>query len=438
MSTLSIWRREKKAIPAEHRRNFIHLYLDIAWFGVLNGTAISFMAIFAARQGADGFQIGLLNAAPAIISLAITLPAGQWLKKRSLTRAVFWTSILHRLFYLFWIFLPMFLAPHLQTWALIGLVFLMSIPGTALAVGFNAMFAEVVPAEWHSHVIGVRNALLALVFIAASLASGFILERLPFPLGYQVVFAIGFFGAMMSSVHLFLIRSPKEKSKANRVGQSLNDWARPGTMRSWGNTLKSSVGLRFSTRLTKRPSLRLSTVSKSFTFLLILLFGFHLAQYLAIPLFPLYWVNNLALSDADISLGNAVFYAAVLIGSTQLARVTGWSNHKRVLVLGIALMSLYPVLTAVSTNLTLFLITSVIGGIAWSLAGGALSSYLFERTPEDERPLYLAWYHLALNAAILLGALIGPQLANGMGIVTALIIISFGRFVAAFALWRWG
>lgn len=438
MSTLSIWRREKKVIPAQHRANFIHLYLDIAWFGVLNGTAISFMAIFAARQGADGFQIGLLNAAPAIISLAITLPAGQWLKKRSLTRAVFWTSILHRLFYLFWIFLPMFLAPQLQVWALIGLVFLMSIPGTALAVGFNAMFAEVVPSAWHSHVIGVRNALLALVFIAASLASGFILERLPFPLGYQVVFAIGFLGAMMSSVHLFLIRSPQEANEPLQEGRSLNDWARPGTMRSWGNTLKSSVGLRFFTRLKKRPSLQLSGVSKSFVPVLVLLFGFHLAQYLAIPLFPLYWVNNLALSDADISLGNAVFYAAVLIGSTQLARVTGWSNHKRVLVLGVTLMSLYPVLTAVSTNLTLFLITSVIGGIAWSLAGGALSSYLFERTPQDERPLHLAWYHLALNAAILLGALVGPQLASGMGIVIALIMISLVRFVAAVALWRWG
>jgi len=43
--TTAIWRRGSAAIPVEHRRNFFHLYMDIAWFGVLNGSAISFMAV---------------------------------------------------------------------------------------------------------------------------------------------------------------------------------------------------------------------------------------------------------------------------------------------------------------------------------------------------------------------------------------------------------
>jgi hypothetical protein len=97
----------KRPLPAEHRANFIHLYLDIAWFGILNGSAISFLTIFATRQGADGFQLGLLSAAPAVVNLAITLPAGQWLQNRSLSRAVFWTSFWHRLVYLPLVFLPL-------------------------------------------------------------------------------------------------------------------------------------------------------------------------------------------------------------------------------------------------------------------------------------------------------------------------------------------
>ncbi len=436
MTTLSLFRRKGTAVPAEHRANFWHLYLDIAWFGVLNGTAISFMAIYATRQGANGFQIGLLNAAPAIISLAITLPAGQWLQKRSLTRTVFWTSIWHRLFYLAWVFLPFFLAPYLQVWALIALVLLMSIPGTALAVGFNSMFAEVVPPEWRSHVVGVRNALLALVFIITTLISGVILDRMPFPTGYQVVFAIGFVGAMMSSLHLYLIRLPHEPT--TRVGRSLGDWAHPGAIRAWAQELRLSVGLRFMARSHPRPSINRQIFRTPFGVVLGLLFAFHLAQFLAIPLFPLFWVNDLGLTDTEISMGNAVFYATVLLGSMQLARLTARSNHKQVLVMGVLLMSLYPALTAVTTNLSLFLFTSAVGGVAWSLAGGALSNYIYDRTPEEERPYHLAWYHLTFNAAILLGALVGPLLADGASLAGALAVIAIGRYLAAFALWRWG
>lgn len=436
MTTTSLWKRGKRAIPAEHRANFRHLYLDIAWFGVVNGTAISFMAIFAARQGANGFQIGLLNAMPAIVSLAVTLPAGRWLQKRPLTRTVFWTSIWHRLFYLAWAFVPVFLAPHLQVWALVALVLLMSIPGTALAVGFNAMFAEVVPPEWRSHVVGMRNALLALFFIVTTLITGVLLDWLPFPLGYQAVFVIGFVGAMMSSLHLYLIRLPQEATV--RVGRSLGDWAHPGSYRAWVQELRLSVGLRFLVRHRQWPSFNLAILKTSFGSLLGLLFFFHLSQYLAIPLFPLYWVNELALTDVEISIANAIFYATVLIGSTQLAWVTARSNHKQVLVLGLVFMSLYPALTAVTTNLTLFLITSAVGGLAWSLAGGALSNYLYDKMPEGERPLHLAWYHLSFNAAILLGALFGPLLAAQTGTAVALALIAFVRYAAAAALWRWG
>ena len=39
--------------------------------GFLNGSILQFIAIYLARVGASGTQIGLLNAAPAIASLAL-------------------------------------------------------------------------------------------------------------------------------------------------------------------------------------------------------------------------------------------------------------------------------------------------------------------------------------------------------------------------------
>jgi MFS family permease len=317
------------------------------------------------------------------------------------------------------------------------LVLLMSIPGTALAVGFNALFADVVPPIWRSHVVGVRNALLSIVFVVTSLLCGWLLETLPFPLGYQVVFAIGFIGAAMSSLHLWFIRLSAGGPVVSRVGRGLGELAQPGASRTLGDGLRLG-GLRFLTRFKRRPLLIPGVLSGRFGVIVGLLFFFHLAQYLAIPLFPLYWVNHLRLTDAEISLGNAVFYLVVLLGSTQLAQITNRSSHKQVMTAGVTIMCLYPLLTAVTQNLTLFLITSAIGGFSWSMVSGAISNYILERIPDDERPSHLAWYNLALNAAILCASLGGPALAEQTGLVVALVVIGIGRFTAALALWRWG
>jgi predicted MFS family arabinose efflux permease len=101
-------------------------------------------------------------------------------------------------------------------------------------------------------------------------------------------------------------------------------------------------------------------------------------------------------------------------------------------------MAAYPGLTAVTTNETLFLFTSVVGGTAWSLAGGALSNYLLEQIPEDDRPTHLAWYMLVTNLAVLAGSLLGPALARGLGLVPALVVIALGRVVSAVGIWKLG
>lgn len=64
---LSMFRRLNLGmLPVEYRGNFLHLIADIAWFGVLNGSSLSFLTIYAARVGATTEQIGWINAAPAL------------------------------------------------------------------------------------------------------------------------------------------------------------------------------------------------------------------------------------------------------------------------------------------------------------------------------------------------------------------------------------
>jgi MFS family permease len=434
---LRLVQRSARPVPVEYRASFFHLYSDIAWFGVLAASAMAFVAVYAVRQGADAFQVGLLSAAPAIVNLALTLPAGRWLEEKPITDAVFWAAVFSRFVYLLWIPLPLLLPPQGQVWALIGLTLLMSIPGTALAVGFNALFADAVPPDWRGHVSGIRNALLAVIFILVSLLCGYLLDRLPFPTGYQVVFGIGFVGAVVSTFHLWFVIPRSAVQARPRIGKSLGDLAWPGRIRIVADGLRPGVGLRFLIRRRKVHFLRMDLLTSAFGKLLTILFAFHLAIQLALPLFPLIWVNRLHLSDQEIGLGTAVFYGCVFVGSTQLARLVQRLGNQRVTAIGAALMSSYPAFMALADGIELFLVGSAAAGLGWSLAGGALTNYLLEKVPEDHRPPYLAWYNLVLNAALLLGSLIGPVVAGIIGLPTALLAFAVLRFMAALGIMLW-
>ena len=159
--------------PPELQRRFHHLYGDIAWYGLLAGTTIAFLGVYAARLGATALQIGLLTAGPALVNLVFTLPIGRWLQVRPIGRSVFGSAVAFRLLYLVYALLPLTLPPDAQLQALIWATFLFTIPGVALAIGFNALFAQAVPPEWRGVVAGRRNALLSVTYIVASLLSGY-------------------------------------------------------------------------------------------------------------------------------------------------------------------------------------------------------------------------------------------------------------------------
>ena len=63
-----------------------------------------------------------------------------------------------------------------------------------------------VPLEWRASVAGTRNMLYSVTYMLSALGAGWLLVHLAFPVGYQVVFGIGGFAALMSCVHLFFVQ----------------------------------------------------------------------------------------------------------------------------------------------------------------------------------------------------------------------------------------
>ena len=407
-------------IPKRHHSNFKHLYLDIAWFGVLSGSAVNFLNIYAARLGATGLQIGMLGAMTGVVNLFLAIPAGRWIERRHTGRAVFWSSILFRFGYALWIPLPWLFNEQGQIWALIILTFLMAIPLTPLGVGFNALFAESVPGEYRAHVAGYRNVAFSISFMFTSLFSGYILKYISFPLGYQIIFLIGAIGAAMSSYHIFHIKPLQTDLLAT---QSPPIPAASGS----GNSNRKIESL-----------MRLDIWSTPFRSVLLVLFGYHLTQYLAMPLFSIHYVRGIHLTDDEIGLGTAIFYLTVLIGSTQLRNIVHRLGHKTSTGIGVAGMAIYPLSIALSHNAMHFYLTSLVGGFIFSISSGSYANYLLEKIPPSDRPAHLAWYNIILNSSILIGSLAGPCLAEGIGFPAALMIFSFFRFLAGLAVLKWG
>lgn len=407
-------------IPEKYRSNFIHLYLDIAWFGVLSGTAVNFLNIYATRLGASGFQIGMLTAASAIVNLFLAIPAGHWISKRPTGAAVFWSSVLFRIGYLLWIPLPWFLNEQGQIWALIILTFLMAIPLTPLGVGFNALFAEAVPDRYRARVAGTRNVTFAIAYMLTSIIAGYILKNTDFPGGYQVIFVIGAFGAAMSSYHIYHVRPIQDDMLAP-----------PSTAIPVSDPKPSSTR-----KLT--AILRLDIWKSPFKNVLLALFIFHFAHYLSNPLYSIFNVRVLNLNDSHLGTGTALYYLSVLLASTQLGRIVHRFGNKRITGWGVAGMASYPLMLAFATNVWQFYALSFIGGFLFALVNGSYANYMLEHIPPDDRPSHLAWYTIMFNFAILTSSLIGPAVAEVIDLIPALIAFGIARILAGLFLLKWG
>lgn len=407
-------------IPEKYRSNFKNLYLDIAWFGVLSGTAVNFLNVYATRLGASAVQVGLLTAASAVINLFLAIPAGHWISKRPIGKAVFWSSVIFRIGYFLWIPLPWLFNEQGQVWTLIILTFLMAIPLTPLGVGFNALFAEAVPLQYRARVAGTRNVTFAIAYMLTSFIAGMILEKTPFTSGYQIIFALGAIGGALSSYHLYHVRPLKAEAPAPLSPPMPLSDIRPSTSRDMSYAL------------------RLDVWRSPFRNVLLALFIFHFSHYLSNPLYPIFNVRVLHLNDNHIGTGTAFYYLSVLLASTQLGRIVHRLGNKRVTGLGVAGMASYPIMLAFAHSVWQFYMLSFLGGFLFALVNGSYANYMLENIPSDDRPSHLAWYTVMFNFAVLTSSLIGPAIAEGIGLVPALIAFGVARILAGLLLLKWG
>jgi MFS family permease len=398
-------------LTPEYRRNFIHLYWDIGWWGVYMGSTMAFLSIYATRSGATREQLGLLTAIPALVALICALPAGWLTRRLGAHRTTVIAAFASRAPLLVYALLPWLLPEQMQVAGILVMATLLSVPTTLVGVSFGQFFMEGVPLRYRGDVVGMRMAIMAVISFATTMICGQVLDRFPFPQGYQIVFFAGFAGATLTTYHIWRTQRlpdpdlpplPPEQKKTARMLPAWNEA---------GRVFVRVIGL---------------------------LFLFNFTNNMFAPLVPDVLVNKLGLSDATISLGTGLAYVLFFIVSLFIARITRRTGNRRATAYGAILLMLHAVALAFANDALLYFVSVVIGGLGSGILSAAQYNYSLDHVPQSDRSIWLAISLIVGNLAVLLGALAGPQLAHLAGVENSILIFGALRLVIGLVILRWG
>ncbi len=378
--------------------------LEISWFGVVWGTVVAFLQVYIVRLGASSLLVGAITYGPALIGVLWQIPAGRLV-----------TRIGHRMswvigagFFFRLQFLLVALAPFVfsrgraEVTALIWV--LGAVASSVSNIVFLSMMADAVPSDRLTQVVGWRIAGFGLANTIVTLLGGQFLKFLPFPLNYQVLFLIGYAGAMISWGYVRRIHVPDPPADRSQHPAFWRDLSRMLRYPRFGRFLVA-VGV------------------------------LQLALGMIAPLLPLYWVRSLSASDAQVSVVMTVTSGALVIGSLLMRRLVGRIGRMRALAAGALGYAFYPLLTSLTPSVWWLVPWAALAGLFNAAFTVTLFDNLISVTPAEDRTNYMAVYNVAVNIALFAGPILAGLLArDAAGVELGLRVAAGVCLVAALLL----
>jgi len=394
-------------VSAESNR--LNLYRDIAWYGVLSGVSATFTTVFALRLGASNLMVGLLTSLPALINVLFQIPAARLIERQGDRRRILLVSgLLLRLPVLLIALVPLLRAGHAE--AVVYITALGTIPAAVGNVAFTAILADVVSPRDRARVVSVRNALLSAITMITVLAAGRALDILPFPINYQVIFTLAFLTSLLSLYYVGRLAMPRAEALA-----------RDGVPRQ---------------HLSLRQWLHNILVQREYVGFALGSFVFHWGLYLPQPLYTIYRVRELHISEGWIGV-LATLESAITVGSYYVwGRIAARRGSRFVLLLGVMGLCFYPLGTGLSRTVEPLILVVIVSGIfapAWSLG---LFNRLLEVAPADRRATYVAVFNTLMNVPAFVAPLIGTAMAGSLGTRNALFVGAAARVLGFVVFWR--
>lgn len=383
------------ADEAQAQRNQRSVIIDGIGVGIVAGVA-TFLAVFLVRLGASPLLVGLLTSMPAFTGLLLAIPVGRMLERQTnivpwYSRARVWVQVTYAITGILPFFVPLEYIPV----AIIFIWAIATVPQTVVNITFTIVMGAVAGPQRRQQLMSWRWSILGAASALSVVAAGWLLEQYVFPYNYQIVFIASFVGGILSFFFSSRITIPTIIS---------NNQHNPGIRA----LLSDSVAM-----LRDVPA---------FGRFVLATFVFNCGIWMAMPLFPLYWVRVMNTSDFSIGIINTVNSGVLLIAYFVWAKVTSRKGNQPVLFASTVALALYPLLTGLTQSVTLIIVFAALAGFIGAGKDLVFFDIGLSTMPKDRIASFVALQQLTGYVATLIMPLVGTWMAQHFDYQIALFV----------------
>ncbi len=390
------WFNIPQTAPEINRTNFRNVQIDAVGVG-LASTGAPFLPVLLTRLGASTLQVSMLTFMPALTGALLAIPLGNFLETRK--NIVPWFSFARLgvlMSYGFTGLLVLILPQATAILGVLGLWALATIPQTILSICFSVVMNKVAGSRGRFELMSHRWSILGLTNASTALLAGQFLDRVPFPLNYQIFFILLSLGGFISFYFSSKIVLPDNPPLFKKVKESLK------------NQIVSYVRLIY----TEKPFV--SFIWKRFVFLS--------GAALAAPLLPIYYVRGIGASDYWIALIQIAANTTVIIGYFYWTSQSRRKGSRIVLLATTLGSSLFPIMVGISQQVWPVVVFAGLNGIFQAGLNLVFFDELMKRVPEDHNATFVAAAQTLQYLSMVAAPLLAPVLSQWLGLGRALMV----------------
>jgi Major Facilitator Superfamily len=405
------WSTAPEGATPVQKRNFLAVQIDGIGIGLASAAA-PFLPVFLTRLGATNFQVGLLTAMPAFTGLFLAIAIGNFLQNRR--QVVPWYSAMRLLVVLSYAVtgLAPFVVPKGYVVQAVLLIWAAAtLPQTFVNVAFSVVMNAVAGPKGRYDLMSRRWTILGFTTAVAVAITGEVLDRIGFPINYQLVFMGLSLGGLLSYAYSSRIDLPDAEPPPRQPGLSLSQ-----RFKGYINLIRSQPAF-------------VSFTSKRFVYLS--------GAALATPLFPLYFVREVHATDAWIGIINTAQTAILLVGYPLWSRQWRVRGARFVLLWTTLGLTLYPALTAFTHRVEWIVFYAGLAGIFQAGLDLVFFDELMKSVPPEYSATFVSLAQSLQYLSTVASPLVGTVLADHIGIGGGLLVSAALRLIG-FGLFAWG
>ncbi|MDP3057991.1 MAG: MFS transporter [bacterium] len=385
------------APEATTRSNVWNNIWDGFWWCVMLGFTQSFIGVFAISLGASDYMLGLLVSLPALVALIAQIPAAIITEKHhSRLKVVIPYGLLYRGSFLLFAIIPFLpFSPVNRAWIFIILLSVVNFPQTISAVAWSAMMGDIFPENLRGRIFSDRNMLLGIATLCCTLIAGPILDIVPSPYNFPVIFILSFCALMLSTKYLTkIIEKPKAIASTEMVKRGGH----------WGG-------------------IRKALHDRNFIFFTLSLFIIHIGFNVPAALWTIFHVKVLLLSKTFIGIIAVTSQIISVLSFRWWGRFADKYGNRTALWVSILIFMPQPFFHIFVVSGMGLVPLAMMNGLASAGFSMVLFNTLLEISPDGSiRPSYIAVFNASMGITGFLAPMIGIAIfqATSLAVVFSL------------------